>query len=96
MEFNEKDIDKFSLLARLHLTDEEKKKFAINLSQVLTHVDAVMSADVSKVKPLKHVHEGLSVFREDKIGEHLPQSESLKNAPDKSGTFFRTPLIIEG
>lgn len=35
------------------------------------------------------------VFREDVQGEHMPTSKALQNAPDRSGNFFRVPLVIE-
>lgn len=35
------------------------------------------------------------VFREDMQGAHMPTSKALENAPDRSGNFFRVPLVIE-
>lgn len=48
--------------------------------------------DADSVFPLMR---SSGVFRDDKQGEHLPTSRALANAPDRSGNFFRVPLVIE-
>lgn len=42
-----------------------------------------------------HIMRSSGVFRDDTPGQHMPTSKALENAPDRSGNFFRVPLVIE-
>jgi aspartyl-tRNA(Asn)/glutamyl-tRNA(Gln) amidotransferase subunit C len=44
---------------------------------------------------MSHVHGSKNIFREDVVEPSMPTEEGLSNAPDRSGRFFRVPIIIE-
>ena len=51
---NDKTIDEIEILAKLHLTDEEKEKSRYDLQQMLDYVDMLNKLDTSDVESLTH------------------------------------------
>jgi aspartyl-tRNA(Asn)/glutamyl-tRNA(Gln) amidotransferase subunit C len=89
------DIQKVAELARLKLTPAEAEKLSLELPPIMGYVAKLQQLDVANVEPLSHVQGLHNVMREDQTEACLPLEEGLKNAPDRSGRFFRTPLIVE-
>ena len=52
---NDKTMDEIEILAKLHLTDEEKEKSRNDLQQMLDYVDMLNKLDTSDVEPLTHI-----------------------------------------
>jgi aspartyl-tRNA(Asn)/glutamyl-tRNA(Gln) amidotransferase subunit C len=88
-------VEHVAHLARLNLTDEEKREFARELSQILKLVDTLRRLDVDAVEPTAHLLSVKNVFRQDVIWESLSQSEVLDSAPDSENGCFRVPRITE-
>lgn len=93
--FTEDDVKKIAKLAYLTLTPEQIKKYASELASVFGYVKKLESYDVTNVEPTSHVHGSINFFREDVVKPSMPASEGLLNAPDRSGNFFRVPIIID-
>jgi aspartyl-tRNA(Asn)/glutamyl-tRNA(Gln) amidotransferase subunit C len=89
-----KDVEYIARLARLQFTEEEKQKFTHQLNDILSHIDQLNKLDTSKVEPLAQVIELSNVFRDDVVKESLLSEEALKNAPAKTGKFFKVPKVI--
>lgn len=82
-------------LANLPLTDEEKKKFEVQLSQVLDYVKKLDEVDTSGVTPTSQTTGLENVTREDLAGESLSQDEALSNNKDSVKGFFKVKGIFE-
>jgi aspartyl-tRNA(Asn)/glutamyl-tRNA(Gln) amidotransferase subunit C len=82
-------------LARITLSDKEKKEFAKQLSSMLEFFSQISELDTENVKPTYHVLELKNVFREDEPREGLTQEAALKNAPQKEKGYFKSPKIVE-
>lgn len=82
-------------LARLELSQQELSQFTQQLASILDYMEKLQSLDTSLVEPTSHAMPLKDVFREDKIKSSLPVENVLKNAPSKSGNFFKVPKIIE-
>ena len=82
-------------LARITLSDKEKKEFAKQLSNILEFFSQISELDTENVKPTYHVLELKNVFREDEPREGLTQEAALKNAPQKEKGYFKAPKIVE-
>lgn len=95
MKISLEEVSHIARLARLHLSEEEKEKFSIQLSNILTYMEKLNELDTSDIEPTSHVITLKNVFREDKLEPSLSSEEALRNAPDRSGNFFRVPRIIE-
>jgi aspartyl-tRNA(Asn)/glutamyl-tRNA(Gln) amidotransferase subunit C len=95
MEMNQDQVKQVAKLARLALTPEEMERFTQQLSQILSYVEKLNELDTSGVEPTSHVMSLSNVFREDQARPSLPADQALANAPEREGSFFRVPKIIE-
>lgn len=89
------EIEHVALLARLELSDDEKKLFSKQVGSIINYIDKLDKLDTSDVEPTAHVFPIKNVFREDKLRPSLPREKALQNAPGKNDNFFRVPKIIE-
>ncbi len=94
MKITKKDVEHVARLARIKLTEEEKKKFTKQLDQILKYMDKLNELDTSKVEPTSHVLPLKNVMRKDKVKPSLPRDEVLENVPDKARGHFKVPKII--
>lgn len=83
-------------LARLELSGTEKERMEDQLGKILEYIGLLDELDTSDVPPTSHVIDVHNVFREDEVKESLPVEKGLANAPDRAGTAFKVPRIIEG
>jgi len=84
-------------LARLRLSAEEEKTFAVQLSAILDHVRQLEELDVSAVPAMTHALAAgeVPVLREDAEQPCLSPPEALGGAPARGGTGVKVPRIIE-
>ena len=91
----DKTMDEIEILAKLHLTEDEKEKSRQDLQQMLDYVDMLNQLDTSDVEPLTHIFPIKNVFREDVVLESTPKEELLKNAPKEKedSSLFQRPSV---
>ncbi len=89
-----KDVEHVALLARLSLTEDEKQVYGKQLSDILENVRKLQDLNTEGVPPTAHVLDLQNVFREDRLGEHMPVDQVLANAPDRQDNFFKVPKIM--
>jgi aspartyl-tRNA(Asn)/glutamyl-tRNA(Gln) amidotransferase subunit C len=82
-------------LARLALTETEETLFATQLSAVLDAVEqlSAVGSPNSNQAPVGWGNE--TPARPDEVKDELPVESVLKNAPQKVGTSFALPKVIE-
>ena len=95
MKISEAEVRYVAKLARLGLDAERIQEMSETLSDILTYMDKLNELDTRGVPPTSHVGKTETVFREDAVGKSLPVDEALQNAPDRVGTYYRVPKIIE-
>ena len=88
------DVEHVASLARLSFTEEEMRKLASELNEILNYMEQLNSLDTENVEPLSHVIELGNVFQDDTLRPGLNREEALKNAPAKTEKFFRVPRVI--
>jgi len=88
-------IEHLAQLARLSVSDNEKTLFADQIDSILSYMDKLNELDTSTVEPTSHVISLSNVAREDLLKDSLQREDALKNAPDRTGKFYRVPKIIE-
>lgn len=89
------EVRKLAQLAHLSLSDDEVNALTRELGSILDYVKQLDALDVAEVEPMSHVHGVTNVMREDEVQPSLDVKDMLGNAPDSSGRFLRTPIIIE-
>lgn len=95
MKLTRAEVEHIAELARLRLSDQEKVRFAEQLSDILDYAARLQSIDTSGISPTARVSSTGSGLREDKIHTGLSQKQLLENAPDTEKGQFRVPPILE-
>jgi len=88
-------VEHVANLARLEVSESEKELFARQLDAILTYVEKLNELDTTGVEPTSHVLPIKNVLRADEVKPSLPPDDALRNAPERSGDFYRVPKIIE-
>jgi aspartyl-tRNA(Asn)/glutamyl-tRNA(Gln) amidotransferase subunit C len=89
------DIEKVARLARLELSEEEKKTFGDQLEQILTYMEQLNRLDTTGVEPTSHAILVQNAFREDETRPSSAREEVMGIAPEEEDRHFRVPRIIE-
>ena len=83
------EVDHIALLARLSLTDEEKARYAQQLSAVLDYAAELSAIDVEDIPPTATVLAAHNVMRsDDETCCSVPREDALRNAPRTDGVSF--------
>ncbi len=82
-------------LARLSLTPEEETRFTTQLSAVLDAVESLSAVNTEGVPPTTFAIASATNARADEVHDELPVEVALKNAPQREGTSFAIPKVIE-
>ena len=89
------DIEKVAKLARLRLSEDEKRRFEGQLDQILAHIEQLSRVDTTGVEPTSHAIPIHNAFREDEIKPSFPKEEVMGIAPAQEDGHFKVPRIIE-
>jgi len=88
------DVDRIATLARLELTDDERVRFATQLSAILAYADQVQQVDTSSVTAAT----GPTVprLRDDERRSSLDRAPVLEQAPaaDRAAGLFKVPRVL--
>ncbi|MFQ6002286.1 MAG: Asp-tRNA(Asn)/Glu-tRNA(Gln) amidotransferase subunit GatC [Candidatus Zixiibacteriota bacterium] len=89
-----KDVEYVANLAKLELSEEEKKRFQKELDNIIKYIDQLNDLDTENVPITSQVTFLQNVLREDKVVPSLSSDEALANAPEKKDGFFKVPRVI--
>lgn len=91
------DVDVIAKLAKIPVTDDEKKKLAVGFSTVIKVLDTLKSIDVSEVEPTNQVTGLENVMREDEVDatRTFTQEQALANAPRKHNGYFVADQVVD-
>ncbi len=90
----EKLIEHLSWLARIRLTEEEKRDFIKDLNRVLEFFNEIDEVNVKNIEPTTHTALLTNVLRDDVPRESLPLEKVLRNASEKEKEYFKAPKIL--
>jgi aspartyl-tRNA(Asn)/glutamyl-tRNA(Gln) amidotransferase subunit C len=89
------DVERIAALARLALTEDEKRLFAGQLARVLDYVRQLDEIDTRDVPPASPVVDAAPVERADEARATLGRAAALANAPEAAGGLFTVPRAID-
>ena len=89
------EVEGIAELARLSLTDQEKRLFQDQLSTILNYVEQLQGLDTDDVLPSSSPLPLDNVMRPDQQVPSFSAEEALANAPDKADSQFRVKPILE-
>ncbi|UYN92520.1 MAG: Asp-tRNA(Asn)/Glu-tRNA(Gln) amidotransferase subunit GatC [Anaerolineales bacterium] len=96
MRLTKEDVEHIALLARLHLSEEEKERFGEQLSNILEHVGKLQELDTKDVPAMASIVVERSRLRPDEPAAAMPRADLLANAPDASDEQFKVPPVLDG
>jgi aspartyl-tRNA(Asn)/glutamyl-tRNA(Gln) amidotransferase subunit C len=95
MKLSREQVHHVATLAHLALTPEEEARMQEQLSAILEAVETLRELDTSSVEPTSHAASAVEGWREDKVAPSLSVEQALGNAPERVGTSFSVPRILE-
>lgn len=98
MPVTEADIEKIAQLAHLEITDDQRRLFAPQISEIVTYIEQLNAIDTSGIEPalggLTPEGERTESARPDKVQPSLGQKLALDQAPDAAAGHFRVPKVL--
>ena len=88
-------VEHIAQLARLSLTDDEKMRYAEQLSAVLDYAARLQGLDTQGIPPTASVLPARSALRPDISRPGLPVSTLLAGAPETEADQFRVPPVLD-
>ena len=98
MKITEQEVLRIADLGNLSLTEEEVRKYAADLEDILTYIEKLEELDTSKIEPMAQViYEGaeISTLRKDERQKSLELDTVLRSAPKSGEGPFKVPSVIE-
>lgn len=92
---SDETIEYVGILAKLELSDEEKKQAKSDMGRMLDYIDKLGELDTTGVEPMSHVFSVQNVFREDVVTNSDTREELLANAPEQKDGMFMVPRAFE-
>lgn len=95
MKITEETVQYVAALAKLSVSEEEKKKVAADLDRILDYIEVMKELDTEGVEPMSHVLPVTNVFREDEVTNGNERTLLTKNAPKQKDGCFSVPKTVE-
>ncbi len=95
MAITKKDVEYVARLARLKLSEEEKKHFTSQLKRIVEYVEKLSELDTANVEPTAHVLPLKNVTRKDEVKPSIKREVVLKLAPKAGDGFIKVPRVID-
>ena len=89
------DVEHVARLARLELSEDEKRLFAGQMDAILGYVDKLKELNTDGIMPTSHAVPVENAFRPDQVCQSIGVERALANAPDRVDSFYRVPKVIE-
>jgi len=92
------EVEHVARLARLELAEEEINLFAGQMDAILEYVEKLKELNTDGIVPIAHVVVPMGSvfpFREDAVQSPIGLDRALSNAPNRAGSFFAVPKVIE-
>lgn len=89
-------VEHIAQLARIELTDREKKKFSQELSAILDYVAQLNEVNTKNVKPISQITDLANIVRRDEPGTKDVQERQrlLKLAPQTKGDYIKVKSVF--
>ena len=89
------EVERIAALARLSLSNDEAERMATELDTILGYVETLAEVDTAGIAPTSHVIPLPTPLREDRGEASLDPEVAMANAPEREGTAFVVPKVIE-
>jgi aspartyl-tRNA(Asn)/glutamyl-tRNA(Gln) amidotransferase subunit C len=94
MKISIKEVEHIAALARLKLTNAEKRRYSEQLSEILDYAAKLDELDTDDIPPTNSVLKTELRLREDQPHPGLSQQDLLRNAPKKQDGQLQVPPVL--
>ena len=95
MSVGPEDIKKIAILARLNIEDDKVEKISGDISNILSLVDQLQSANTDQIEPMAHPMDASQILRTDEVTETNQREKLQSVAPNIEDGLFLVPKVIE-
>ena len=92
---SDETIEYVGILAKLELSEKEKKQAKSDMGRMLDYIDKLGALDTTGVEPMSHVFPVQNVFREDVVTNGNQREQMLSNAIQEKDGMFMAPRTFE-
>ena len=92
---SDETIEYVGILAKLELSEKEKKQAKSDMGRMLDYIDKLGELDTTGVEPMSHVFPVQNVFREDVVTNGNQRELMLSNAIQEKDGMFMAPRTFE-
>lgn len=90
-----RDVEHVAKLARLSLSEEEKRTFTEQMNAILKYAGKLNELDTEGVEPTSHAMPLANRLRDDEVRPSWPLEKVVKNAPEEEEGQFKVPAVLE-
>ena len=91
---SDETIEYVGILAKLELSQEEKRQAQEDMGKMLDYIDKLNELDTQGVEPMSHVFPVHNVFREDVVVNGDDRNNMLRNAPAVKDGSYKVPKTV--
>lgn len=95
MRLSREEVEHIAELARLGLTEEDKERFAQQLSAILEYAETLQKLDTAAIPPTAQVLALQNVMRTDEVTVHFVREDVLANAPETENGYFKIQAVLD-
>ena len=90
------EVGRVAELARISLSESEVERISSELDTILEYAQLLQELDTSAVDPTSHAIPLPTPMRDDVPATPMDAELAVSNAPERSGTAFVVPKVIDG
>lgn len=91
---SDETMEYIEILAKLALSDEEKKQAKQDMERMLDYIDKLNELDTEGTEPMSHVFPVSNCFREDVVSSRDGRASLMANAPEERENQLVVPKTI--
>lgn len=95
MKLNKEQIEHLASLAKLDISEEEKQRYAEQLSSILEYIDKLNEIETDKVEPLAQVGGVVDVLRPDIVKQYFSEERVLAEVPELERRQIKVRKVLE-
>lgn len=91
---SDETMEYIGILAKLELSEEEKKQARKDMADMLDYIDILNEVDTEDTEALSHIFPVHNCFREDVVTNGNERDQLLANAPECKDGMYKVPKTI--
>lgn len=95
IKISQAEVEHIAKLARIDLSEQDKKTFSAQLTEILEYVRKLNEVDTEEIEPTAHVTQLENIMRHDKAGTCVGQEDLIKAAPKNQDGCVKVKAILK-